>query len=121
MTFELDSLFSRSTRRQRRWLACGRVEEAEEARELGLLPISFDISSFERISESCLTQDDSMQIAHCQIQRNINIRRQRLVQLCNASSDFESVAPASVSEAEPNGEMHVGSLQRIEPHGHSFK
>src|SRR5439155_1996806 len=86
-----------------------------------LLSISFDLSGFERISESRLTQDDSMQIAHCQIQRDINLRRQRLVQLCNTSSDFEGVAAAGVSEAEPNGQMHVGSLQRIEPHGHRFK
>ena len=62
-----------------------------------------------------------MQIAHCQIQRDINLRRQRFVQLCNTSSDFEGIAPAGLSEAEPNGQMHVGSLHRIEPHRHPFK
>ena len=62
-----------------------------------------------------------MQIAYCQMEGDVDLRRQRLVQLCNTSSDFEGVAPAGVSEAKPNGQMHVGALQRIEPHRHPFK
>lgn len=52
------------TRRQQRRFTQWRVEETKEARQFACSSFGFDLSGLERVSESRLTQGDSMQIIH---------------------------------------------------------